>query len=722
MCKIFFSQHCLQLFIFSILTCFNFFTPAKTFAQSGQTINGTVRDGNGSGLEGATIRIRGGNQSTVSNSSGAFTISVPGTTSILVVSYVGYVTQEITVGNRNNLEITLSSNAAELSQVVVVGYGTQNKKDITGAVKSLKSENFNRGIINSPQQLLQGKVAGVNVTSASGEPGAVTSITVRGPGGVRTGSTPLFVVDGLPLDNSSTGGGDPLNFINPQDIESMDVLKDASATAIYGARGANGVIIITTKRGRAGISTLGVSSSVGFSSLARKLPVFTADEFRVEVPKAGGVLIDKGGNTDWQEEVTRKAITQNYNLSLSGGADKLTYYASLGAQKQEGILNENNADRYSGRFNVTQKFLDDRLVLELNMNVANTKNKRPPITSILTDAIINNPTYPAHDASGNLVRPSVNIAENPLLYFDLFKEITTINRVIGNISPSFKIIKGLVYKLNFGIDNSTSTRDNLILPSVTPFFDGRLETFNNINRNTLVENYVTYSFNKRLHNVSALAGHSYQKIFVQQRNNSINRFVVGGIDPIFNPGVGQLLDLTNNRPGGFAFINELQSFFGRVAYQFNNKYLFTANFRADGSSKFGENNRYGYFPSFSVGWKISDEEFMKNSAFNNLKLRAGWGLTGNQEIPPKITQSLFSTVANASYPLYPTGPYPAGLVYSRLANPDIQWEASEQTDIGLDFGLWNGALTGTIDLFRKVSNNILLQVIPADPVQPAAEV
>jgi len=721
MSKIYFSKRCLNLFFAAVLFSICFFIPEKAFAQ--QTISGTVKDaGNGNSLPGATIAVKGGSQSTTSNVNGAFTISVPGSNSILTISYVGYATQEVSVGTSINLEIALVSNSAELAQVVVVGYGTQNRKDVTGAVKSLKSDAFNKGIINSPQQLLQGKVAGVNVTSASGEPGAITSITVRGPGGVRTGSTPLFVVDGLPLDNSSTGGGDPLNFINPQDIESIDVLKDASATAIYGARGANGVIIITTKRGKAGISTLGVSTSIGFSSLARKLPVFTADEFRVEVPKAGGVLIDKGGNTDWQEEVTRKAITQNYNLSLSGGADKLTYYASLGAQRQEGIIKKNDLNRYSGRFNVTQKFLEDRLVLEVNMNVANTKNKRPPITSILTDAIINNPTFPAYDANGNLVRPLVNIADNPLLYFDLFKEITTINRVIGNISPSLKIIKGLVYKLNFGIDNSTSTRDNESLPSTIPFFDGRLETFYNNNRNTLVENYLTYSWNTTQHNVSALAGHSYQKIFVQQRNSSINRFVVGGIDPIYNPGVGQLLDLTNNRPGGFAFINELQSFFGRVTYQYNNKYLFTANFRADGSSKFGENNRYGYFPSFSVGWKISDEEFMKNSVFNNLKLRAGWGLTGNQEIPPKITQALFSTLASASYPLYPTGAYPAGLVFSRLANPDIQWESSEQTDVGLDFGLWNGAITGTIDLFRKVSNNILLQVIPADPVQPAAEV
>jgi TonB-dependent SusC/RagA subfamily outer membrane receptor len=299
MSKIYFSKQCLTILFSAVFFCFapseNVF--AKRYFKSDKiynnaiTINGTVRDGStGKPLEGATIAVKGGSESTVSNAQGNFTISVPGNNSVLTVSYVGYVNQEIAVGNRTNIDIELQPTSATLNQVVVVGYGTQNKKDITGAVKSLKSESFNKGIINSPQQLLQGKVSGVNVTSASGEPGDVSGISIRGPGGIRSGSSPLFVVDGLPLDNSSTGGGDPLNFINPQDIESIDVLKDASATAIYGSRGANGVIIITTKRGKAGIATLGFSASLGFSSLARALPVLTADEFRVAVPKVGGVL------------------------------------------------------------------------------------------------------------------------------------------------------------------------------------------------------------------------------------------------------------------------------------------------------------------------------------------------------------------------------------------------------------------------------------------------
>jgi iron complex outermembrane receptor protein len=438
------------------------------------------------------------------------------------------------------------------------------------------------------------------------------------------------------------GGGDPLNFLNPDDIESFDVLKDASATAIYGSRGANGVILITTKEGKAGTSLLNLSANVGVSNIANKIPVFSADQFRTEVKKIGGSLDDKGGNTDWQDLVMRSAITQNYNLGLSGGNDKLTYYASFGAQLQDGIIKNNSLDRYTGRFNATQKFLQDRLIIEANLTVSNVKNIRPPITSIIGESLGNNPTYPAYDANG---RPAIyqNVLNNPLIYFDLDKEVSTVNRFVGNLSPSFKITKGLTYKLNFGIDNSNGVRDVQALASASPPRDGRLDTYLNYNRNILIENYLTYNFTKNKHNFSALGGYSYQKFEIAQRNYSINKFPIGGVEPIYNPGVGQELTLVNNRPGGYAYINEQQSFFGRVTYQYDSKYLATINFRADGSSKFGENNKYGYFPSFSLGWRVSEEDFMKDSElFSNLKLRAGWGRTGNQEIPFQNYAGAFS--------------------------------------------------------------------------------
>ena len=716
----------LSSFFISLLSTFCLLIAGNAFAGEPPgpdlTVRGTVTDESSKmPLQGASVALKGTTTVSLTDVDGRFSIVVPDGNAILIVSYVGYAAREVAVGNSESLTITLKANTADLGEVVVVGYGTQNKKDVTGSVKTLKSEAFNKGIINSPQQLLQGKVAGVNVTSATGEPGGPLGITIRGPGGVRSGSTPLFVVDGLPLDNSSTGGGDPLNFINPDDIESFDVLKDASATAIYGARGANGVIIITTKKGKAGTSVLGLSASVGISNLANKIDVFDADEFRREVPRIGGNLDDKGGNTDWQDLVTRTALTQNYNVTLSGGANNLVYYASFGAQRQEGIIRNNSLDRYTGRFNATQKFFDDRLIIDANLSVAHTKNVRPPITSIIGEALGNNPTYPAYDANG---RPAIyqNVLNNPLIYFELDKEIATINRFIGNISPSFRIIKGLVYKLNFGIDNSNGIRDLQALASATPPRDGRFDTYQNFNRNTLIENYLTYTFAKSAHNFSVLAGHSYQKFNIQARNFSINKLPIGGVEPIYNPGVGLELTLVNNRPGGTAIVNEQQSYFGRVTYQYDRKYLATVNFRADGSSKFGENNKYGYFPSFSLGWNISEGDFLKNSSlFSNLKLRAGWGRTGNQEIDPKITQPLFVS-SGGSYPLYSSGTYPASYTYVRIANPNIQWEVSEQWDLGVDFALFNGDLTGVIDYFNKKSNNILLKISPADPVQPSFEV
>jgi TonB-dependent starch-binding outer membrane protein SusC len=685
-----------------------------------RVVTGKVTQGD-QPLAGATVVVKGGGATATTDADGNFSITVPDDKAILVISYVGFTSVEVRVGNQASVNVTLQSSTAELASVVVMGYGTQSKRDVTGAVKSVKAEAFNRGIINSPEQLIQGKVAGVNVTSASGEPGSVINITVRGPGGVRTGSTPLFVIDGLPLDNASTGTGNPLNFINPNDIEAVDILKDASATAIYGSRGANGVILITTKRGKAGVSTMTYSLSLGTSKIATPIDVFDAARFRSEVTKLNGTLVDKGANTDWQDVISRNAFTQDHNLSFSGGAQNLTYYAAFNMQKQQGVIKNNDLNRYSGRFNATQKLLDGRLTVEANVNFTNTYNLRPPIQGVIGDALSNNPTYPA-DSAGIPVRyTDIN---NPLITFNQNKEITKTNRFIGNLAPSFKILKNLTYKLNFGVDLSNSTRDNQTLASLVPAVEGRLETNDRYNRNTLIENYLTYNFKTGEHKFDALAGMSYQKIFLQGRTYSINRFPITPVEPQYNPGIGQDLTLANNRPSGYATENELQSFFGRLNYSYMNKYLLTVNFRADGSSKFGENNKYGFFPSFSAGWRISEEEFMQNSFFDNLKLRAGWGITGNQEIPSKITQPLYtsSVSGTTSYPLTPTGPYPGGTTFSRLANPDIQWETSEQWNVGLDFGVFNNELTGTIDVFSKKSSNILLEVIPADPVQPAGTV
>ncbi len=708
------------------------FLGSALFAQD-VAMQGKVSDEKGNPLTGVSVVVK----STPLNYLKIFLTDANGTfivesleqgTYNVSLSYVGYAEKVLDTYNYNGSPLTINvsmepSTNNTTDEVVVVGYGRANKRDITGAVKSIKAADFNKGIINSPQELLQGKVAGVNVTSVSGEPGAVQNITVRGPGGIRTGVTPLFVIDGLALDNTSTGGAtDPLAFINPQDIESIDVLKDASATAIYGARGANGVILVTTKKGRAGFSSMSYNVTAGISNIARALPVFGTEEYKAQVRALGGDLEDFGGSTNWQNEITRTAITQNHNLSLSGGAGKFSYFGSFGLQNQEGIIKGNDLKRYNGRINLSQKLLNDKLLIEANVSANNTVNTRPPIQAMVENAIALNPTLPAYNPDGSVF--SFENGINPLLLLELEKDITTTNRVIGNLSSSLTLAKGLVYKLNFGIDNSTSTRDFQSLPSQVPLRLGGFSTNNNINRNSLIENYLTYNFNTGSHKFTLLGGHSYQKIYVQGRGFSINRFPNAAVEPIYNPGLGQELTLANNRPNGFALINELQSVFGRLNYNYDNKYLLTATLRADGSSKFGDNNKYGYFPSFGAAWVLSEEDFLKESFFSNLKLRAGWGRTGNQEIPAKITQALFtSTVSGTTtYPLFPNVPYSAGTTFRRLANPDIQWESSTQTDIGLDFSFFNGKLNGTMDYFRKISNNILLEVIPADPIQPANSV
>ncbi len=724
-----YSKWKIAIFLFACL-----FHLAQSVAQNTPGIKGRVVNEAGNAQPGATVTVKNAakkvNRVTQTDNTGNFALQglEVATAYTVTITYVGYAelvqASVIALQNGEILNFTLQQKVVNgLDEVVVVGYGKAAKRDVTGAVKSIKASEFNKGIINSPEELLQGKASGVNVTSSSGEPGGILSISVRGPGGIRTGVTPLFVIDGLAIDNTSTGGAtNPLAFINPQDIETIDVLKDASATAIYGARGANGVILITTKKGKTGFSAITYSFNGGTSTVARKLPVFNAERYRKEVVALGGVLDDLGGNTDWQDQIFRNAFTQNHNLAVSGGADKFNYFGSFGLQNQEGILKKNDLKRYNGRINLSQKILNDRVVLEANLSSSNTVNNRPPIQGLIGTALSTNPTIPAYNANGTPNQFQNGL--NPLTLLDLEKDVTTINRVLGNLSATITIIKGLEYKLNYGIDNSTSTRDLQSLPNLVPLRLGGLATINNNNRNSLIENYVTYNKTIGNHKFTLLGGHSFQKIFVQGRNFSISRFPNSNVEPIYNPGLGQELTLANNRPGGYAFINELQSFFGRVNYQFKNRYLLTATVRADGSSKFGDNNKYGTFPSFSAAWIVSEENFMQNMPFTNLKLRAGWGRTGNQEIPPKITQALFtSTVSGTtSYPLFPSGPYPGGTSFTRLANPNIQWEVSNQTDVGIDFGLMKGKLNGTIDLFRKVSNNILLEIIPADPVQPATTV
>jgi iron complex outermembrane receptor protein len=690
-------------------------------AQAQTLVSGIVTDDQNEPLTGVTIIVESTLKGDVTDIDGRFTIPAQ-VGDVLKFSYVGMKPLDIQVASQEAIKVVLESDAAQLDEIVVIGYGAQKRSDVTGSIASLKSENFNRGVVTNPGQLLQGKVAGVNITSASGEPGAAQDIIIRGVGSLRSGTTPLFVVDGFALDNSVNGvPTNPLNFINPQDIESIDVLKDASAAAIYGARAANGVIVITTRKGRAGQSQINVSASTAVTTLARKIDVFSASEFRNQINAINGVLNDGGAATDWQDELTRTATAQRVNLSMSGGAGNSSYFASFSGEDQEGLLRKNDLQRYSGRLNLTQRALNDRFKVELNFSASRFENSRANSNSIVTDMLQLNPTIPSvtNGELTNLIGDNIN----PLIRERIYDDLSVNNRILANIAPSIELVKGLTYKFNLGVDYSTTNRDVQFkpFPSINDFELGSLNTFTTSNTNTQAENTLTYSVAEGIHNVSVLAGHSYQQTEVSQKGFFTSGFPNNGVEPRYQ--IGAASEPTTQ--SAFATINELQSFFGRVNYSFNNKYMITATMRADGSSKFGTNNKYGYFPSVALGWNITNEDFLASSkVFTNLKLRGSWGRTGNQEIPAKITQASFteSNSNNDTYPLDPNATdlsgYPYGSTFTRLANPDIQWEVSTQANIGLDFALFNYRLTGNVDFFNKVSENILLEVAPVDPIQP----
>jgi len=702
-----------------LLVCFATISWAQT------EITGTITDESGVPLPGANILLVGTSKGVVSDFDGNFAIQAA-KGDVLEISFVGMVTQQVTIGTDNNLNIILVTDASTLDEVVVVGYGTQKRKDVTGAIASVKSESFNKGVVANAGQLLQGKVAGVNIATSSGEPGAAQDVIIRGVGSLRSGTTPLYVVDGFALDDTGIGvSTNPLNFINPQDIESIDVLKDASAAAIYGSRAANGVIVITTKKGRRGKTQMNLSVSTAFSNLSNKVDVFGADEFRTQVTAINGVLNDGGASTNWQDKLTRTGISKNINFSMSGGTENSSYAASLGVDDQEGIFRNSDLKRYSGRLNLSQKALKDKLNVEFNLTGTKIDNTRPDTNGIVNNMLSMNPTDPVY-VNGELNTDLSNDIVNPLISERLYGDFADNYRILANIAPSLQIIKGLTYKINLGVDYSTTNRDIQLKPYATETNTtlGSLVTSTTANKNSLVENTLTYNFNKELHNFTILGGHSYQKTEVSQKEFVLSGFPDNGVEPRY-----QIETATEpTQQSAYAIKNELQSFFGRLNYAYDSKYLVTATFRADGSSKFGGNNKYGYFPSFALGWNITSEKFMESlKSINNLKLRVSWGQTGSQEIPSKITKASYteSITDNDTYPLLSgandISAYPYGTIYTRLANPDIQWEVSTQTNIGLDFSLFDNRLSGTIDYFNKVSENILLEVTPTDPIQPTSK-
>lgn len=695
-----------------------------------RTISGTVVDAEtGDPLVGVNILISGTTTGTATDEEGNFRIAVPDDAAVLEVSYIGYMDKEVQLSDsRSEYRIEMESESEMMDEVAVVAYGEQRREDITGSISTVEAADFNQGVVSNPGDLIQGVVSGVNVTSATGEPGAAQDIIIRGVGSLRSGTQPLFVVDGLALSNSSTVPTNPLNFINPEDIESIEVLKDASATALYGARASNGVVVITTKEGEMDDdASFSVSASTSMSTLANKIDVFGADEFREKVSQVGN-LQDFGASTDWQDELTRTALTNEINFSASGAlSEKVNYFTSLGVKDQEGILERSNLERYSGRLNINQSALNERLNVNYRLNAVHTENLRPDNRSIIRNMLELNPTIPPRtDGSPTQFQERLN----PLRRNDIYGDETVNNRIIADFNPSINITNGLTWNAKLGVDYSESNRDVQTEPiqqvANEEVQEGNLTTTNQENSNYLLESTLEYQLDRDTHSTKLLSGYTFQYFRNEGRFTDMEGFRENGVDPRFQDNIS-----TNQNPitsNAFAEQSQLQSFFGRVNYSYNSKYLLTATIRADGSSRFGDNNRYGYFPSFSVGYNIAEESFFDVSFVDNIKVRASWGQTGTQSIPNKITKQSITERRQGSdtYPVNQDATtrdgYPFGRILTRIANPNIQWEVSTQTDVGVDFDLFNSRLTGTLDYYRKVSSDILLERTPVDPVSATSNV
>lgn len=694
-----------------------------------QTLSGRVLDEHGNPLQGAAVRIKGEQREISTGSDGRFTFDNVERNAILVISFVGYEPREL-VASADLTSITMKPVVADLSEVVVVGYGTQRKSDITGAVSSIRSEDFNKGTNATFDQLIAGKAAGVQFVQSSGEPGGGVAVRIRGASSVNAGTSPLYVIDGLPIDNSAVAGGGGANFdappsprnplagINPEDIESIEILKDASATAIYGSRGANGVIMVTTKKGKAGRNTVSYSGSYGQQRVANTIDLLTTAEY-IQVINA---LVDAGAGpesnritdanvrgTDWQQLVfDDHAPIQNHSLAFSGGNEQTKYYLAFNAFDQGGILRNTAFSRYAAKLNISSN-ITDRLEVGAALNVSYSHDEQVPSgfginaqSGTMYTALNFDPTLSIYDSEGNYQLSPFLDMDNPMSLINEALATSNAYRTFGTAFAQYKITPYLIAKINVGGDINSRRRDVYVGQKTRRAMaaGGSASVISGMQSNYLVEGTVTYDRRWDNHYLNVMGGATTQRFVYSSSFQDATGFPsdVTGSD---NLGLG---DQETFRIGTGRAANRLLSYLGRINYELNNKYLVTASIRADGSSRFGINNRFGYFPSFALGWKLMEEEFMQEvSVFSELKPRFSWGQTGNQEIGNYSALTTFSGGPSAILDdRLNVGTQPA-----RYPNPDLKWETTEQLNAGLDFGLFNGRISGSIDYFTKKTFNML---------------
>ncbi len=745
-----------KLLLLIAVMCFGSFS---VFAQSG-AVTGTVTDaGDGTTLPGATIVVKGTVLGTVTDINGKFSINVdPNTT--LVFSFIGYESQELLVQPNTVVNVALVSQATALSELVVIGYGVQKKGDATGSVTAVDSKVFNRGSIVNPTELVSGKIAGVQITSGGGAPGEGATIRIRGGSSLSASNDPLFVIDGVPVDNEGISGmRSPLNSINPNDIETFTVLKDASATAIYGSRASNGVIIITTKKGKKG-SPLRVEYNGNFSlsQPVKKIDVFGADEFRSLINERFPEHADMMGdaNTDWQEEIYENAFGMDHNVNLSGAYKFLPYRFSAGYTDEDGILKTDNMKRTTLSASLNPTLLDDHLKIDFNVKYVNAQNQfadrgaigaavqYDPTKPVTSDQVYN--PYYLNDQNGDgvadtILMPSTDFggyyawiqsngtdnpveqgSSNPVALLNMRDDHSDVNRVIGNIQLDYKLhfLPELRANLNLGYDHSKSSGE-VIVPDYAPWtYDplnggGTFNYYEQEKKNELLDFYLNYV--KYVESIQSkfdlMAGYSWQHFWRADSSLNGNYSREFTIDPL-RPGVyqknffGDPKRTYNITPNYVPTESYLVSFFGRFNYTLADRYLLTFTLRNDGTSRFSPDTRWGLFPSAAFAWKILDESFMQNvKGMSQLKLRLGWGVTGQQNINQGDYPYLPRYTRSNQYARYQMGNLfyytmrPAGYDYN------IKWEETTTVNVGLDFGFADDRVYGSVDYYKRKTEDLI---------------
>lgn len=738
--KLSFTKHllcCLGIVIGALFSSF------CALAQNDK-VTGLVLGDDQKPIVGVNVYIEGTTIGTVTNSDGFYEIEVVENSTALVFSFIGYETQTIQLNGQKTINVTLETDTKDLDEVLVIGYGTTKKSDLTGSVGSIKSEVIKNLPVVNVDQAMQGRMSGVTVVQNSGSPGSGIMVRIRGIGTTGT-PDPLYVVDGTTVDN--------INFLNPNDIASIEVLKDAAAAAIYGAAAANGVILVTTKQGTDRGTIIEFSSSIGVQNFQNPYELTTSNEnaiLNVEAwdnalgrphrspywdPETSAPRVYDTDGTDWQDEITQNAIIQNYHLGIRGGSKNSTYNISFGYDTQDGVIKNSGYEKITGRINLNNK-LSDYLTFGTNLTFTNTKRSiiaesdeyGPISNAMLMDRAT--PVYDTDDED-HIWQSGPTVIFNPVAQLELTNDDDLSNNLFGNLFLEAEVLKGLKFKSIFGVDLNYSDRITYLPTYKMDRADQRRdksELYHGFSKsqNLSSENTLTYTNSFKNHNLTALVGFS-----ASHYKWSYNRGV--GVDTPSNDLTDRHFDSTDptlSSITGRTGQGKGVSAFGRIIYSFNNKYLFTGTVRRDGSSKFGSSYRYGIFPSASVGWKISEENFMKSiEAINNLKLRLSWGKIGNNNIPDYAYTTLVTTDNYLSYTL---GNTPAPFIGSApltAANPEIRWEESVQTNIGADLSLFENRITLTADYFRKNTKGMLLAVqVPAvvgllkDPIQNAGDI